>query len=115
MQLDALDLDWFEVFKPLPHQRRLLASNAETRWLCGGRGAGKTWTLVNDSLLKALTMPRVPCALLGRVGNDLRTTIEPEASDSCSSCATRPGSSGFESEIAQGLATASSSTDREFG
>jgi hypothetical protein len=78
MQLDALDLDWFEVFKPLPHQRRLLASNAETRWLCGGRGAGKTWTLVNDSLLKALTMPRVPCALLGRVGNDLRTTIEPE-------------------------------------
>jgi hypothetical protein len=73
-----LDLDWFEIFDPLPHQRRLLASDAEARWLCGGRGAGKTWTLVNDELLKALTMPRVPGALLGRVGNDLRTTIEPE-------------------------------------
>lgn len=75
---EHLDLDWFDIFKPQPHQRRILASKAENRWLCGGRGAGKTWTMVNDALLKAVTMPGVPGALLGRVGNDLRTTIEPE-------------------------------------
>ena len=55
--MEAAGIDWCAVFEPQPHQLRFLNSRALFRWFCAGRGAGKTWALVNDALLGAVCDP----------------------------------------------------------
>lgn len=74
----GLVVDWIGTFKPQPHQLRCMVSSALYRWFCAGRGAGKTWTMCNDGLLTAICDPGGQSAIFGRVGNDIRATIEPE-------------------------------------
>tara|TARA_R110000796_G_scaffold27577_1_gene75944 strand:+ start:957 stop:2294 length:1338 start_codon:yes stop_codon:yes gene_type:complete len=57
---------------------RFLASRALFRWFCAGRGAGKTWALVNDSILGAVCDPGGKSLLTVRVGNDISQTMNAE-------------------------------------
>ena len=76
--MEAAGIDWCAVFEPQPHQLRFLNSRALFRWFCAGRGAGKTWALVNDALLGAVCDPGGKSLLAVRVGNDIRSTMVPE-------------------------------------
>jgi len=70
-------LDACAVFKPYRKQAEFLTSSARHRFFLAGRGAGKSWTLCLDVLLRALANPGVPGALLGRTERDLTRNLLP--------------------------------------
>jgi hypothetical protein len=72
-----MQLDLVEVFGPYRKQVEFLTSPSRHRFFCAGRGAGKSWTLTLDVLLRALANPGVPGALLGRTERDLSRNLLP--------------------------------------
>ena len=72
-----MNLDLVETFGPYRKQVEFLSSNARHRFFCAGRGAGKSWTLCLDVLLRGLANPGVPGALLGRTERDLSRNLLP--------------------------------------
>jgi len=70
-------LDLVEVWQPYRKQVEFLTSPARHRFFCAGRGAGKSWTLTLDVLLRALANPGLPGALLGRTERDLSRNLLP--------------------------------------
>jgi len=72
-----VQLDLVEVFGPYRKQVEFLTSPSRHRFFCAGRGAGKSWTLTLDVLLRALANPGVPGALLGRTERDLSRNLLP--------------------------------------
>jgi hypothetical protein len=72
-----MQLDLVETFGPYRKQVEFLSSNARHRFFCAGRGAGKSWTLCLDVLLRGLANPGVPGALLGRTERDLSRNLLP--------------------------------------
>lgn len=70
-------LDLCEVFKPYRKQAEFLTSTARHRFFMAGRGAGKSWSLTLDVLLRALANPSIPGALLGRTERDLTRNLLP--------------------------------------
>ncbi len=72
-----MKIDVCEVFKPYRKQAEFLTSTARHRFFMAGRGAGKSWTLTLDVLLRALANPGVPGALLGRTERDLSRNLLP--------------------------------------
>ena len=72
-----MQVDLAGVFKPYRKQAEFLTSRARNRFFLAGRGAGKSWALTLDALLRALLNPGVPGALLGRTERDLRKNLLP--------------------------------------
>tara|TARA_R110002110_G_scaffold200927_2_gene411696 strand:- start:16615 stop:17997 length:1383 start_codon:yes stop_codon:yes gene_type:complete len=72
-----MDIDICKIFKPHRKQVEFLTSKARHRFFMAGRGAGKSWCLTLDVLLRALANPGLPCALLGRTERDLTRNLLP--------------------------------------
>ena len=76
-----MKIDICEIFKPHRKQVEFLTSTARHRFFMAGRGAGKSWCLTLDVLLRALANEGLACALLGRTERDLTRNLLPFLSD----------------------------------
>lgn len=71
-------MDWDECLPTYTVQRRFVHSTARNAYFLGGVGTGKTVALCDRAILLPQAMPRVPHAVFGRTGRDLRDVVIPK-------------------------------------